>query len=210
MTDSTASECDLVRDELSASMDGEADDPHRVEAHLDACPACFERLRQMTALSMVIKELPAPDLDDHFTILIAQRLQPRFSRKFWPAASALLAAAASIVLVSAVVLSMRQPASIVTTRAPNLPAAPETGFVAEIMLGNETPPWDFGFPVPGDAPEVNSNDLVLALSSSGWFEDAAQQWEAETDIEDLVQSLDDNEKTEFKRLLRTYQEGAQI
>ncbi|HUW61953.1 MAG TPA: hypothetical protein VMZ06_13215, partial [Candidatus Bathyarchaeia archaeon] len=70
--------------------------------------------------------------------------------------------------------------------------------------------WDYGFPASGDTPEMNAEELVLALSASGWFEDAAEAWEAERDIEELVQSLDETEKMEFERLLRTYEEGAEI
>jgi len=199
-------------DDLSARLDGQADDPARVEAHLAECAECAHRFRELKTVSDAVKGLPGPTVSDAFALRIAARIRrPAPRLRYWPAASGLLAAAATIVIIAAVVLSLRQPAPILTTtRAEDISPAGESALVADILLGADASPLDYGFPVPGDTPEISPEELILALSASGWFEDAAEAWEAETDIDELVQSLDQTQQMEFKRLLRTYEEGAQI
>jgi hypothetical protein len=212
--------CGDVRDELSAWLDGRSDDPGGVEAHLAACADCAKHCRELKTLSDALKAMPGPAVGDEFALRVAARIRPaaRTARgsKYWAAASALLATAASIAIVAAVLMSLRASPPISSTRGEDAGPVRDAGMVAEILLGGDTPGWDFGFPVPEDGPETDSDDLVLALSSSGWFEDAAQEWEAaqgwetDADIDDLIDALDETQRTEFKRLLRTYREGAQI
>ena len=212
MTHDHASDCNHVRDDLSAWIDGQADDPARIQSHLAECADCAEHYRELKTLSDTLKAMPAPLVGDDFALRVAARIRrPAPKLRYWPAASALLAAAAAIVIIAAVVMSLRQPTpTVTTTRAEDSPPAGESGIFADILLGADTPPWDYGFPAPGDPPETSPDDLVLALSASGWFEDAAEAWEAESDLDELVQSLNEIEQTELKRLLRTYQEGDQI
>jgi len=212
MTDDGAGESNHLGDELSAWLDGEADDAAGVARHVAACPYCARRCRELNAVSAALKSLPAPVAGEDFAERVAARIvRGGSARRYWPAASALLAAAAGVVIVAAVVLSLRQPGAVVrTTGADDVAPGGESGIFDELLLGNDTAAWDYGLPGPGDTPEIDSEDLVLALSASGWFEDAAEAWEAERDLDDLVQSLDETEKMEFRRLLRTYEEGAEI
>ena len=212
MTDDGAGEFNHLGDELSAWLDGEADDGAGVARHVAACPDCARRCRELNAVRAALKSLPGPRVGNDFAERVAARIDRSGSvRRYWPAASVLLASAAGLVIVAAVVLSLRQPGAVVrTTRAEGAAPAGETGLFDEMLLGSDTPAWDYELPGLGDTSEIDSEDLVLALSVSGWFEDAAEAWEAETDIDELVQSLDEMEKMEFKRLLRTYEEGAEI
>jgi len=211
MTDD-AREADHLGEELSAWVDGEAEDAALVESHVAGCPECAARYRELNALSAALRSLPGPVVGEDFAERVAARIgRGASARRYWPAAAALLAAAAGVVIVAAVVLSVRQPGPMLrTTGVEDVPPGGESGLFDEMLLSSDAAAWDYGFPASGDTPEMNAEELVLALSASGWFEDAAEAWEAERDIEELVQSLDETEKMEFERLLRTYEEGAEI
>lgn len=195
-------------DELSAWLDGESAEPERVEAHLAACPQCAERRRELEAIRAGLMSLPGPRLDEHFSARVTARIRRETSsRRYWPAFSGALAAAAALVVVASVLFSLREPADTGPRRAE---VGGGTGMVGEIMLGADADPLDYGFPIPEEAPDADLDDLVMALANSGWFEDAAAAWEEESDLDELVGSLNDGEKMEFIQLLRSYEEGAEI
>lgn len=209
-----------VLDELSAYLDGEASEPRRIESHLAACSECARRHGELAALSRAMRQMTAPPVGDAFAQRVAARIRetgretsgPVLSaRRYWAAASAVLAVAACLVIAIAMLVSLRNPESpFVITRTEN-GSPDEAGMVAHIFEGGEPAPWDYGFAVPEETPETGEDEMVLALVDSDWFEAAATAWESEADLDELVSSLDESEKQEFEQLLLTYsQEGAGI
>jgi len=195
-------------DELSAWLDGESEAPERVEAHLAACPECAQRQRELEAIRAGMQGLPKPRFDEAFAGRVTARLGRKAApKRYWPAVSGTLAAAAVLLIVAAVLFSFREPAIVESGGAD---VAAGTGMVGEILLGAELEPMDYGFPIPEDAPDAGDDVLVMALANSEWFENAAAAWEEESDLDELVGTLNDSEKTELIRLLRWYEEGAEI
>lgn len=206
-------ECARFREEVSAWLDGQSTEPRRLEAHLKSCSECARYARELQGLAKALNALPAPRVDDAFALRVVERVCRRNVPLRW-AASGLAAAAAAVIVAAAVVLSLREPDQS-PVRIAGLGDI-EPGPAGDMPLDGEPAPLDYGFPVPPEVLDAGSDDLVLALADSGWFQEAAEAWEAETDLDELVATLDEAERVEFERLLRTYdisrayEEGAEI
>lgn len=64
-----------VLDELSALLDGEAEDPGHIESHLRACPACAQRYRELRAVTTQVRRLNAPEVRPEFVKLVVARVR---------------------------------------------------------------------------------------------------------------------------------------
>ena len=102
---------DHVLDELSAYLDGEADDMARVARHIQHCEACAKRHIELLRLSNHLRHLPEPAVSPDFTARVIMRVEedhPRAWRTaFRPVRLAALALAACLIAMAAVVFQNR-------------------------------------------------------------------------------------------------------
>jgi anti-sigma factor RsiW len=68
--------CEDVSRELIAYLDGRASasERHRMEAHLEGCPACRNRAAEMRKVSMLLGDLPAIEPSFGFDARVRQRV----------------------------------------------------------------------------------------------------------------------------------------
>lgn len=70
-----------VLDELSALLDGEAEDPARIESHVRACPTCAQRYRELRAVTTQVRRLNAPEVSPEFVKLVVARVREESSMR---------------------------------------------------------------------------------------------------------------------------------
>lgn len=191
----------IARKELSAYLDGEARRPAEVEGHLRECPECAERLRQLRALSVGLRNMAAPDVHAAFlTRIQAEVSQVRPARRRRGLLFGPVVAVAAIWVAAAIWLVR-----------PMEPAPPPPSFHAESGGSDsflEEGAWT-GFAGIGPAFEEAPEEALLAdLAYAPWFDDLARTVEADRDVEDLVLSLSEPEARALRdRLLQYVNEG---
>ncbi len=178
-----------VKDQLSAYMDGYAKNPRAVERHLETCAVCRAYLEELKALSSGLRALPEPAVRPEFlTRVMAQARETRQEhRAHWFARLAIPMAAAVILMLS-VFMWNKGP-------APQHPAS--------MVAKNELSSADVALLT--DDEETTPDQLISTLSREDWFASLEQEWESETDIESLVDTLSTEELQTLEKLLRTYQ-----
>ena len=202
-------------DELSAYLDGEAEDPEGVARHLRECPECARQYAQLAKFSNGLRAVPDPEVHPAFlTRVMAEVAETRTTRwRPWSLRLVLLAAAAALVLVVLGLAALRDTApssgSGDYTLAKKLMHTDDETLIAEIepyvsleedpeelLVAYSIAPYDYG--VLGD------DDLLDGLASAEWFDDFAEVWDQRADLDTMLASLDHEETEALKELLNEY------
>ena len=214
---------DHVLHELSAYLDGECPDPERVARHLDACPDCAARHRELEALSAGLRGLAPPEVHPAFVTRVLGAIEapaagPRRWRAFRLGGVFAAMAGLAVVVVGAFYLSgpTVPPGSTVGQAFPRSPVPSETLLLAELErrfredeqadvweTAEEQAAWpDDGIGADDFSGHPQPDAFWLdALAEADWFEPMAAAFEAETDIESLLLALSEDESSALKELL---------
>lgn len=207
-------------EELSAYLDGEANDPAAVERRLASSPEaarCLEVLRRMSAQ---LKAIPAPEVSPAFATRVVghvreEALQAGRWRVWAPVGALCVLALVLGIWVGAPVGPVSMNSEI--TALPVLPAEAEEQALLGAFEGRDAVPEMPGAlafstsPEPDPALDATTEEWVAGMADTPWFDALAEEWEADEDLDLLVQSLDAQELETFKQLLREYErKGATI
>ena len=209
--------------ELSAYVDGEARRPEIVSAHLEACPECEGRYRELIALSGQLRSLPAPKARPGFAMRVLRALDEPAPNRI-PARHPMRVAAfaAAALFMSATMVSVyyaNRPVLAPTPIAVSIPAVQsmtlaqqEEALVLELeQLMAEHPDYDsplLAYDITNDAqPETaTEDDMLLALMEDDMFLQYGQAWVEDEDFDTTVNRLDSEQTEILKSLLREYAE----
>lgn len=114
--------------ELSAYLDGEAEDPAEIAALLHKDPAAARRLTELREISACVRSLQAPASNEDFVARVMARVESPAKTAQWPRVRALapvFALAATVLVVSGVVWWLRDPETPLP--AARVVHAPDTG-----------------------------------------------------------------------------------
>ncbi len=193
---------------LSAYVDGEAQRPDRIAAHLSACEECARHHRELLALSQRMQALPFPEVRPEFTTRVIAHVRdadpvPRRAARRWLSVSL---AGASIAAVLAIVWIFQTDAYR-GFDATNEPAGRDTWTSAMSSNGGgSTDAWtnDNGidseeWPVEVVEPLGNVLDTPLV-----------EAWGPPEDLDALLLRLDDDEQEDFRALLWLYAQESDV
>ncbi len=212
-----------VIDELSAYLDGECTDPGRVEQHLEVCPQCAQRYKQLIELSERLHSLPRREPRAGFAARVMARLdeleRPRAThhRLRWlvPAASAVAVAALAFVISLGLTRMSRENGEQRGASRDNGTVAvsiPDESLLMDALeqkLAQENGTWGVESETVDWAwagQELEDDQWVEALSASSWFEPVADAYEETASVDTLIGQLTDDEEAAFREVLREYVE----
>ncbi len=195
-----------VLNELSAYLDGECPAQKRVARHLERCPDCARRYKELAALSARVRRLPAPDVRPEFTARVVASIEesaPAPRRRSGRLAAPL--AIAALVLFVAVTATR-------FARTPSTPAPPAPTFPSEAVLlaelerrisdGDNAATWEAPEPSDGWPEEDIADDEWLdVLACADWFDTVAEVLEADADLDAVIFALGEDEALALKELL---------
>lgn len=205
---------------LSAYLDGEAEDPAAVERWLAGSPEAARRLEELRRMSAQLKAVPAPEVSPAFATRIVARVRetaaPTRRWRVWAPVGALCALA----LVAGIWVGLPQAPEEGIPPVTALPDLPD-GEAEQALLGaferrDAVPETADALafstsPEPDPALDATTEEWVAGMADTLWFDALAEEWEADEDLDMLVQSLDARELETFKELLREYErKGATI
>ena len=204
-------------EEMSTYIDGEAEDPEQVAEHLRSCASCGRLHEELLNLSGHVRALPGVELDPEFLARVMADVGTARGRQrswfaFAGARFAFAGCVAVLVLAAAALYTAHGP---MRTRAPAEPALRQTGApglaqgLAEVQVA-ET--WgaseDTGGQGSFDGASVD--EMIAGLSETEWFGTLAADWEAEDDLEAVLNSMGEDEEADFRDLLREYAEEGRM
>ncbi len=200
--------------DLSAYLDGQARGARAIQEHLHQCPECARDYAQLEKVRGLLQDRPREQVGPAFAarVMTAVREEARPSeawvgRRHW----ALAASAAAVVLCAGLALfallggqdgptpwsappEARQPAS----ESDALMLA----WLAELDgVNDERGYQDLFFD------ELAYLEVLLTMAEDPWLEDAAPVYQYETDMDELVETLDEESADIFVELLAAYGEG---
>lgn len=215
-----------VLDELSALLDGEAEDAKRIEAHLRSCTACAAHYRELMALTTQVRKLRAPDPRPEFVTRVLAQVREDEQRNLlsfpwwrWLSATprvALAGGALAAAVFAAVLgyawLPASQPAVVpVVAQAPVASPAsdvgPESaGVVGDLVnagvdvttLAEEYVP-EGEAELEESAQELADTDQVIEREFLAMLEDG---WESDADAYETVEDLTADELADLQYLLQ--------
>ncbi len=205
-----------VLDELSLYIDGQARDPDRIARHLQQCPECAQRHMDLLRLSAHLKGLQGPVGNPAFTerVLAAVRRKPEPNWARWPFQAAPWLAAATIVLVILAVAVVYEDnhapgwANGLQNEAPD--RALDEGALLATLEKQLEPGQDIAYVLPEPSMVVEELDEVPALAmvdvlaETPWFAQWAGSFEAQEDLNTVIQSLTEAESEAFSQVLQEY------
>lgn len=180
-----------VYDQLSAYMDGRANNPQAIEQHLGQCAQCRAYLDQLRSISAQLRDLTGPAVKPEFATRVmgaVRQTRPEPRRPWFIWLGLPVAATAAVILVLT---------GLATTQRP--PAQDPTSVVAKSQ------PATSNLDALTDETDPTPDELISALSQEDWFSSLEQEWESQTDIESIVDTLTAEEIQVLEDLLRTYQ-----
>ena len=202
-------------DELSAYLDGEAEDPDQVARHLRECPECARHYAQLAKFSEGLRAVPGPEVHPAFlTRVMAEVAETRTTRaRAWSLRLVLLAAAAGVVLVVLGLAALLDtaprsgPQDYAVTK--ELMRADDGVLIAAIepYVSLEEDPEEFlvAYSIaPYGSGAFGDDDLLDGLASADWFDDFAEVWDQRADLDAMLASLDDEEAETLRELLNEY------
>ena len=217
----------LSSKELSAYVDGEARRPQTVSAHLETCPECEGRYRELIALSGQLRSLPASKARPGFAARVLRALNEPTPNRI-PARHPMRVAAfaAAALFMSATMVSVyyaNQPVLAPRPVAVSPPAVPsmtlaqqEEAWILELeQLVAEHPDYDtplLAYDITNDAePAVATvDDMLLALMEDDVLLLYSQAWVEDEDFDSSVNRLDPEQTEALKSLLREYAEETNV
>lgn len=201
--------------DLSAYVDGEARRPAQIERHLTSCPQCARAYAALQSLSNRMRAIEAPEVRSGFRtrVLGHVREQAQPARTGWPVwrpfgAGMALAGTAVLALITA--LWAAQPNTAFEQRTTPQTAAVEPAGEDAYLASIETPyaeasdtAWMFASAnaTHQEQKTESVDELLVALARVEYFDGAAIQSAAETDINTAVTTLDEAERVTLLRLL---------
>jgi hypothetical protein len=204
-------------EELSTYIDGEAEDPEQVAEHLRICVLCGHLHEELSTLSRHVQVLPSVKVRPEFlTRVMANAGAARGRQRSWLGlAGARLAVAGSLAvlaLVAAVLYTARGP---MRTPAPAESALRQTGVTGLAQGLAEVQATETGeaFEDPGSQGNfdgASTDEMIAGLSETEWFGTLAADWEAEDDLDAVLNSMGEDEEADFRDLLREYAEEGRV
>ena len=213
----------LSSKELSAYLDGEARRPGAVSAHLEVCPECEGRYRELIALSKQLRSLPATKARPGFAARVLRALvEPTPNRIPERHPMRVAAFATAALFMSATMVSIyyaNQPVLAPTPVAVSTPVAQsmtlaqqEEALVLELeQLMAEQPAYDspllaYDMTNEGEPTVATVDDMLLALMADDALLQYGQTWLEDEDFDTTVNKLDRNQTETLMSLLREYAE----
>jgi hypothetical protein len=206
----------LRLEELSAYLDGEARDPAAVERQLREDPEAAQHYRALTTLSTHLRRLPPPNVHPAFAARVIAAVSSRRPLAANQSRTVRLVMALGAPLVALALIAVT--ASVLRRTAPSsttdLPVAevlhPQAEDPEEVYDGllDQLLYTDFEEALQwfDESPEAVAaeEDLVEILPSEEWLNSALAALDAESDLDDVVESLDPEEKEILETLLNEY------
>lgn len=153
-------ECEWVRDQLSAYSDGQLtpEERERVEAHLSGCQACSAELADLRLTIELLHEVPMVAVPRSFTITTTVTAsKPGFSRAFFYLRNATAAAAALLIVLVVGAYLLPQTAPSGTAYAP-LNSTKNVGISSEKPQSNTAP---LALSKSAESEAGNQNDATM-------------------------------------------------
>jgi hypothetical protein len=207
-----------VLDELSAYIDGEAQDPARVARHLQFCEPCARRHIEILKLSANLRGMPRPEAQPEFVMRVIERIskepaapaRPNVLRVVF--ARPYLAAAALLVVVAAWSLTQWlevRPVSAPPAISP-MATVPEevllNEFERRISQGDDLSDWA-GTEEEGAEAMVEDVPLELVLeflADASADEEEPDGLDAGDSLSGIFETMDQEESEAFRQVLREY------
>jgi len=209
-------------DELSAYLDGECRRPEEVEAHLRHCPQCAERLEALRRVSSAVRLLQAPEVRPEFlTRVLAHAAEAPPARPAWHAAlrwpgfAGMLTACAAVVFVATAYVMLAEPPPATPPFAAHesgrpFPPADDDALADHLArrpdLAERLETSDQFLPPPDLEDAGVPEEAVAALDDSVRLAELADEFDAQEDLDTIVNAMNDDERAAFIALLQEYQE----
>ncbi|MFO7776442.1 MAG: hypothetical protein R6W89_11660 [Candidatus Hydrogenedentota bacterium] len=198
--------------ELSAYLDGEARGAGRVQQHLQQCSECAQRYSQLENMQAFLRETPHEKVGPGFAagVMCAVREEAQPSKGWVKRYPWALAASAAVVLLCAslglfAVLELEESQTPLTEQE----TASDFDPLVQGWLGEmeETSPVDGSQDQFVD--ELAYLDVLLTMAEDPEVEEAMPAvYEDERDVDELVETLDEESADIFVELLATYDQGS--
>ncbi len=191
-----------VIDQLSAFLDGEAEDPEAVAAHLRRCAVCQRHYLELRAMALTLHKLPAPDVAPAFTTRIMANVREAAPPRGWhaPVAIAWSGAAVAALIVAAVVTNTLRPPATTAPPAVSL-AEIEERLWNELASRAETGDIETALAAYDADGALSGDDLLAMLAEEDWFDELVEEVYATAESADLLRSLDTAEVEVFNSLV---------
>jgi len=204
-------------EELSTCIDGEAEEPEQVAQHLRSCASCGRLHEELLNLSGHVRALPGVELGPEFLARVMANVGTARGRQrswfaFAGARFAFAGSVAVLVLAAAALYTARGP---MRTPAPDEPALRPTGVtglaqgLAEVQA-TETGEASEDTGGQGSFDGASTDEMIAGLSETEWFGTLAADWEAEEDLDAVLNSMGEDEEADFRDLLREYAEEERV
>jgi hypothetical protein len=204
-------------EELSTYLDGEAEEPEQAAEHLRSCASCGRLHEELLNLSGHVRAIPGVELGPEFLARVMANVGTARGRQrsWFASAGARLAFAGSVsvlVLAAAALYTARGPMG---TPAPDEPALRQTGATGPAQGLAEVQATETGeaFEDPGSQGNfdgASTDEMIAGLSETEWFGTLAADWEAEDDLDAVLNSMGEDEEADFRDLLREYAEEGRV
>lgn len=216
-----------ISEELSAYIDGEAEDSETTRRRIQQDAAYAKRHMELCKLSSHLKTLSPPEVQPAFLARVMAQVQhsgppvPHPLRRY--AISVAGAAAVILIVVGFIVYSqlpitpISGPAIVEQRGAPRESAGTSEATRALRQLqeglagGNYVEAADAAqYLASEDYFDVYSEDILPVLASTEWFQSVARSFEAQEDLDRLIETLNVKETSVLATLLKTYAKEGQI
>lgn len=189
-------------EELSAYLDGEADDPLGVAQHITECPECAERYHGLRALSECLQEVPEREVRPEFLGQVMARLNGvpidrnlRYAAPRWRVATLTALAATLLITLGLQIFRSPEPGM----RGPTTSAIPSAAVVSDqeerlaaVLTGVV------------DEKAVSSEELLAALAEEDWFAVAEPDFEDHAAIDAAAVAATDEDSMILEEILYEY------
>lgn len=206
-------------EELSAYLDGEALNPSHINRHLQQCAQCAQHHVELAKLSSHLQALPSPDVTNDFTSRVLGAVQQAKDRPMptWRKHALVpLAAAATLLVLSMLYTAFQDEKAVPNPEMPIMTyAVPNDAqaLVEELERRLANAPdidltLDEAYLDDMVYLETSTDDMLLALANTEWFEAIAQGWEPGQDFDDVLIDLSQDETEALAAILtESTQEG---
>jgi len=207
---------DRITEALSAYIDGEARNAQSIARRVQQDPAYAKRYLELSRLSTQLKRLTPPDVPPAFLTRVMDEVDSaKPVRRTLPAYVLPLAAAAVLLVVIAVGLALwpNVPDLKVARNgetqsaggmrlSPAEKAAARAELEAQILAGNyEELAAEIEYLDGRDYFDAVDDDLFFALAETEWFDSLVASFEAQEDMDALLETLTVDETSAFEKLL---------
>jgi len=204
-------------EELSTYIDGEAEEPEQVAEHLRSCASCARLHEELLNLSGHVRALPSVEVRPEFLTRVmanagAARGRQRSGFGLAGLRLALAAGLAVLALVAAVLYTARGPMRTPAPAESALRQTGDTGLAQGLakVQATETGETFEDTGGQGSFDGASVDEMIAGLSETEWFGTLAADWEAEDDLDAMLNSMGEDEEADFRNLLREYAEKGRV